>query len=320
MSSSRGTLHDHLLRGRVDLHGARHRRHRREQLPRDLADGAIGGQRGRAARALWVCSTNASWVRRSRVATIAPEPSGAASGSALPSTRGQSQGGVLQLEAPGSERHRQLAEHLRVGVQGVAALAPFSVVDGGPAGRHRSSGYPSAQPVSRRPRGAPTTVSAVIDLHCHVLPGIDDGPQTIEESLAMARVAARGGTRVLVATPHVNRRYDNRASRIAPLVDDLNRRIGQEGLELEVRPGAEVALLSVAGLDAEELLRFGSATGRGCSSSPRRFRSRTTCRGSSRRSWSGDMVCCSPTRSAVRRSSATRGRSQRWWAKGRSPR
>ncbi len=94
----------------------------------------------------------------------------------------------------------------------------------------------------------------MIDLHCHVLPGIDDGPQTIEESLAMARVAARGGTRVLVATPHVNRRYDNRSSRIAPLVDDLNRRIGREGLELEVRPGAEVALLSVAGLDAEELL------------------------------------------------------------------
>ena len=96
----------------------------------------------------------------------------------------------------------------------------------------------------------------MIDLHCHVLPGIDDGPQTIEESLAMARVAARAGTRVLVATPHVNRRYDNRASRIEPLVDDLNRRIREEGLELEVRPGAEVALLNVAGLDAEELVRL----------------------------------------------------------------
>ncbi len=106
-------------------------------------------------------------------------------------------------------------------------------------------------------RGAlPLQSPAVIDLHCHVLPGIDDGPQTIEGSLAMARVAARAGTQVLVATPHVNRRYANRASRIEPLVADLNRRIREEGLELEVRPGAEVALLGVTGLDTEELVRL----------------------------------------------------------------
>jgi protein-tyrosine phosphatase len=96
----------------------------------------------------------------------------------------------------------------------------------------------------------------VIDLHCHVLPGIDDGPQTIEESLAMARVAAAAGTRVLVATPHVNHRYENRAARIEPLVAELNRVIAEEGLALEVRPGAEIALLSASGLDAEELLRL----------------------------------------------------------------
>ncbi|HTY96849.1 MAG TPA: CpsB/CapC family capsule biosynthesis tyrosine phosphatase [Solirubrobacteraceae bacterium] len=96
----------------------------------------------------------------------------------------------------------------------------------------------------------------MIDLHCHVLPGIDDGPQTIEESLAMAEVAARSGTRTLVATPHVNRRYANRASTILPLVEDLNRRIRDDGLELEVRPGAEVALLGAAALGDEELCRL----------------------------------------------------------------
>ena len=96
----------------------------------------------------------------------------------------------------------------------------------------------------------------MIDLHCHVLPGIDDGPQTVDESLAMARVAARAGTRILVATPHVNRRYGNRASGIAPLVEDLNRRLRDECLELEVRSGAEVALLTAAGLEAEELLEL----------------------------------------------------------------
>ena len=72
----------------------------------------------------------------------------------------------------------------------------------------------------------------------------------------MARVAAGAGTRVLVATPHVNHRFENRASRIEPLVAELNERIREEGLELEVRAGAEVALLGAAGLDAEELRRL----------------------------------------------------------------
>ena len=94
----------------------------------------------------------------------------------------------------------------------------------------------------------------MIDLHCHVLPGIDDGPQTIEESLAMVRVAADAGTRVLVATPHVNRRYENRVSGIAPLVAELNRRVREESLAVEIRSGAEVALLGAADLAAEELL------------------------------------------------------------------
>ncbi len=49
----------------------------------------------------------------------------------------------------------------------------------------------------------------MIDLHCHVLPGIDDGPATIEGSLALARAAAQAGTRTLIATPHVSWRYRN---------------------------------------------------------------------------------------------------------------
>jgi protein-tyrosine phosphatase len=41
-----------------------------------------------------------------------------------------------------------------------------------------------------------------VDLHAHILPGLDDGPVTVEESLAMARTAARDGTDIIVATPH----------------------------------------------------------------------------------------------------------------------
>ena len=47
----------------------------------------------------------------------------------------------------------------------------------------------------------------MIDLHCHALPGIDDGPATRADALALLRVAAADGTRVVVATPHVSRRF-----------------------------------------------------------------------------------------------------------------
>ena len=43
---------------------------------------------------------------------------------------------------------------------------------------------------------------ARVDIHAHILPGLDDGPVTVEESLAMARMAARDGTDTIVATPH----------------------------------------------------------------------------------------------------------------------
>ena len=43
----------------------------------------------------------------------------------------------------------------------------------------------------------------MIDLHSHVLPGIDDGAADLSEALELARAAAAGGVRVLAATPHV---------------------------------------------------------------------------------------------------------------------
>src|ERR1700724_4151978 len=42
----------------------------------------------------------------------------------------------------------------------------------------------------------------MIDLHCHILPGIDDGPQTLEQAVEMCRLAAAAGCEALVATPH----------------------------------------------------------------------------------------------------------------------
>ncbi len=47
----------------------------------------------------------------------------------------------------------------------------------------------------------------VVDIHSHILPGIDDGARTLEESVAMAHMAAESGTTDIVATPHANNRY-----------------------------------------------------------------------------------------------------------------
>ena len=44
----------------------------------------------------------------------------------------------------------------------------------------------------------------MIDLHCHLLPGIDDGPDDIDGAIALARAAAAAGTQTLVATPHID--------------------------------------------------------------------------------------------------------------------
>ncbi len=47
----------------------------------------------------------------------------------------------------------------------------------------------------------------MIDIHCHILPGVDDGAKTLEESVAMVEIAAASGTTDIVATPHANPRY-----------------------------------------------------------------------------------------------------------------
>jgi len=105
-------------------------------------------------------------------------------------------------------------------------------------------------------------VQSVIDLHCHVLPGIDDGPETIEGSLALARTAVAAGMRTLVATPHVSARYPNDADTIARLVGELNGRLAEEGVKLEVLPGAEIAITRLPEIEPEQLTRLGLGAGR----------------------------------------------------------
>lgn len=96
----------------------------------------------------------------------------------------------------------------------------------------------------------------VIDLHCHVLPGIDDGPATIEDSIAIARAAAAGGTSRIVATPHVSWRFPNSAQTIERLTRDLRERLRAERVPVEILPGAELAMTWAGELDRAELPRL----------------------------------------------------------------
>lgn len=89
------------------------------------------------------------------------------------------------------------------------------------------------------------------DLHCHVLPGVDDGPATLEDALAMVRQAAADGIAVVCATPHVRDDHDVRIGELAGRVAELN--AAAAGIPVTVVTGAEVAEPLLASLSDDEL-------------------------------------------------------------------
>ena len=83
----------------------------------------------------------------------------------------------------------------------------------------------------------------MIDLHCHILPGTDDGAEDIDESLDMARVAAADGIHTLVATPHVgNGVYAPTPENVDDAVAVLQRVLNQHRIPLKIIAGAEMHL------------------------------------------------------------------------------
>lgn len=93
----------------------------------------------------------------------------------------------------------------------------------------------------------------MIDLHSHVLFGIDDGPDDLEGSLEICRAAAADGIEVIAATPHVRRDHTTTVEQMEQRVDEVNDAAG--GLIRIVR-GGEVALEELS-RPLEELRRFG---------------------------------------------------------------
>lgn len=89
-----------------------------------------------------------------------------------------------------------------------------------------------------------------VDLHCHLLPAVDDGPATLDESIAYARAAAAAGTGTIVATPHVEQ-VDVRS--LPERVDEVRRALAAEGVDLRVEVGGELKPESIGALGQEEL-------------------------------------------------------------------
>jgi len=83
----------------------------------------------------------------------------------------------------------------------------------------------------------------MIDIHCHILPGIDDGPKMLEESIEMAKEAVKEGIETIIATPHhKNNQFNNLKSAIIKNVNDLNDVLKQENIPLTILPGQEVRI------------------------------------------------------------------------------
>ena len=104
----------------------------------------------------------------------------------------------------------------------------------------------------------------MIDLHCHYLPGIDDGAQTLEESLDLARAAVAAGITTAVMTPHVHPgRYENNGSSIARLCAAFQRVLAHKQIPLEIRPGGEVRISAdiIQMVEDEEIPFLGYADG-----------------------------------------------------------
>lgn len=104
-----------------------------------------------------------------------------------------------------------------------------------------------------RPEGGWT---GLVDLHSHVLPGIDDGADSFDDSVEIARAAERDGIDVLAATPHVRSDYPTAPAMMLLLLADLREELRVEGVDVDLRPGGEVAIDMIATLGLDGLRGF----------------------------------------------------------------
>ena len=93
----------------------------------------------------------------------------------------------------------------------------------------------------------------MIDLHCHLLPGVDDGALDLADSVAMARQAEADGITAICATPHIRHDHDVRIAELPDRCAALNHALAQAGVATRALTGGEVAETIVDRLDGAEL-------------------------------------------------------------------
>ncbi len=96
----------------------------------------------------------------------------------------------------------------------------------------------------------------MIDLHTHILPRLDDGARSLDESREIARVSRANGVSTIAATPHVRRDWPTTADEMERRVDEVRRDLDRAGIDVEVLHGGEVDLEELQGLSRDELARF----------------------------------------------------------------
>jgi protein-tyrosine phosphatase len=102
----------------------------------------------------------------------------------------------------------------------------------------------------------------LIDLHCHLLPGIDDGAKNLAMSLDMARIACADGITTIVCTPHILPTvYDNAGPEIKAAVTLLQQELSMEGIPLRLLSGADVHIVPdlVSGLNNGRIITLASS-------------------------------------------------------------
>ena len=97
----------------------------------------------------------------------------------------------------------------------------------------------------------------MIDLHSHILPGVDDGARTIEESIQIARAAVADGIEGIAATPHVRDDYPTDPATMERRVEDVREALAAAGVPLHVYTGGEIAFDRLADLGPDDRRRFG---------------------------------------------------------------
>jgi protein-tyrosine phosphatase len=97
----------------------------------------------------------------------------------------------------------------------------------------------------------------LIDLHTHLLPGLDDGPETIDRSLQLASAMAADGVALAACTPHVREDYNTTPELMESTLAQLRAELATAQIPLEIVGGGEIAIDTLLSLDPSTRARFG---------------------------------------------------------------